>query len=117
MGQTKGRGRQDRFSKREKTIKDIYVYPLEKDFRTRLGLAVGAGLGPLGPADGLDGKNWAKQEFGGAPLGDVRLSERLVEIAQSKAEKPGRAFTGVAEGDWPAVKAFYRFIDHPDQRR
>lgn len=115
VGQTKGRGRQDRFSKREKTIKDIYVYPLEKNFRARLGLAAGAGLGPLGPADGLDGKNWAKQEFGGAPLGDARLSERLVDIAQSKAEKPGRAFTGVAEGDWPAVKAFYRFIDHPDE--
>lgn len=115
VGQTKGRGRQDRFGKREKTIKDIYVYPLEKDFRTRLGLATGAGLGPLGPADGLDGKNWAKQEFGGAPLGDVRLSQRLVGIAQSKAEKPGRAFTGVAEGGWPAVKAFYRFIDHPDE--
>jgi hypothetical protein len=115
VGQTKGRGRQDRFSKREKTIKDIYVYPLEKDFRTRLGLAAGAGLGPLGPADGLDGKNWAKQEFGGAPLGDARLSQRLVNIAQAKAEKPGRAFTGVAEGDWPAVKAFYRLIDHPEQ--
>jgi hypothetical protein len=115
VGQTKGRGRQDRFSKREKTIKDIYVYPLEKDFRTRLGLPAGSGLGPLGPADGLDGKNWAKQEFGRAPLGDVRLSERLVGIAQSKAEKPGRAFSGVAEGDWPAVKAFYRFIDHPDK--
>ena len=38
-----------------------------------------------------------------------------MEIAQAKAEKPGRAFTGVAEGDWPAVKAFYRFIDHPDE--
>jgi len=115
VGQTKGRGRQDRFSKREETIKDIYVYPLEKDFRTRLGLAAGAGLGPLGPADGVEGNNWAKQEFGGAPLGDARLSQRLVEIAQAKAEKPGRAFTGVAEGDWPAVKAFYRFIDHPDE--
>lgn len=115
VGQTKGRGRQDRFSKREKTIKDIYVFPLEKDFRTRLGLAAGAGLGPLGPADGVEGKNWAQQEFGEAPLGDMRLSQRLVEIAQSKAEKPGLAFTGVAEGDWPAVKAFYRFIDHPDE--
>jgi hypothetical protein len=72
-------------------------------------------LGPLGPADGLDGKNWALQEFGGAPLGDARLSARLVDIAQAKAEKPGRAFSGVAEGDWPAVKAFYRLIDHPDE--
>ena len=115
VGQTQGRGRQDRYSKHEKTIKDIYVYPLERDFRDRLGLAKGAGLGPLGPADGVDGNNWAKQEFGDAPLGDARLSGRLVEIAQSKAEKPGRAFTGVAEGDWPAVKAYYRFIDHADE--
>ena len=115
VGQSQGRGRQDRYSKHEKTIKDIYVYPLERDFRDRLGLAKGAGLGPLGPADGVDGNNWAKQEFGDAPLGDARLSGRLVEIAQSKAEKPGRAFTGVAEGDWPAVKAYYRFIDHADE--
>lgn len=115
VGQTKGRGRQDRFSKREKTIKDIYVYPLEKDFRTRLGLAPGVGLGPLGPAEGLDNNTWAEQEFGGAPLGDARLSRRLVDIAQSKAEKPGHAFTGVAAGDWPAVKAYYRLIDHPDE--
>jgi len=114
VGQTQGRGRQDRFTQCPETIKDIYVYPLEKDFRTRLGLPAGAGLGPLGPADGVDGEHWAKQELGGAPLGDKRLSERLVEIAQAKAEQPGRAFSGVAEGDWPAVKAYYRFIDHPD---
>lgn len=115
VGQTKGRGRQDRFSKQEKTIKDIYVYPLEKDFRSRLGLADGAGLGPLGPADGMDNNRWAGQEFGDAPLGDARLSRRLVDIAQSKAEEPGRAFTGVAAGDWPAVKAYYRLIDHADE--
>lgn len=115
VGQTKGRGRQDRFTKREETIKDIYVYPLERDFRTRLGLPAGAGLGPLAPADGVDGENWAKQEFGGAPLGDARLSERVVEIAQLKGEHPGRAFSGVAEGDWPAVKAYYRLMDHPDE--
>jgi hypothetical protein len=115
VGQTQGRGRQDRYSKRERTIKDIYVYPLEKDFRDRLGLAKGVGLGPRAPVDGVDGKNWAKQEFGEARLGDARLSERLVEIAQLKAEKPGCAFTGVAEGNWPAVKAYYRFMDHPDE--
>ena len=115
VGQTQGRGRQDRFSKREKSIKDIYVYPLEKNFRARLDLPEGAGLGPLDVAEGLDAKNWAKQEFGGARLGDARLSQRLVDIAGSKAEKPGRAFTGVAEGDWPAVKAYYRFIDHADE--
>lgn len=31
-----------------------------------------------------------------------------------KAEQPGRAYCGVAEGDWPKIKAYYRFIDKPD---
>ena len=115
VGRTQGRGRQDRFTERKETIKDIYVYPLEKEFRARLGLPEGAGLGPLGPAEGVDGENWAEQEFGEAPLGDARRSRRLVTVAQAKAQEPGRAFSGVAQGDWPAVKAYYRLIDHPDE--
>ncbi|MGH9340053.1 MAG: IS4 family transposase [Acidobacteriota bacterium] len=116
VGQTQGRGRQDRFRERKETIKDIYVYALEKDFRARLGLPAGTGLGPLGPAEGVETPQWAQQEFGGAPLGDARLERRLVRIAQSKAQEPGRAFSGVAPGDWPAVKAYYRLIDHPDEQ-
>ena len=115
VGRTQGRGRQDRFTQRGETIKDIYVYPLQPEFRARLGLAEGAGLGPLAPAQGVEAGNWASEEFGGAPLGDARLSRRLVNIAQSKGQEPGRAFSGVAQGDWPAVKAYYRLIDHPDE--
>ena len=114
IGQTQGRGRQDRERKAAKSIKDIYVYPLAKDFRQRLGLPVGSGLGPLGLADGLDGDLWAEQEFGAAELGDIRLTRRLVEIAKAKAENPARAWTEIAKGDWPATKAYYRFIDKPD---
>ena len=115
VGRTQGRGRQDRFTQRKETIKDIYVYALEPEFRARLGLAEGAGLGPLAPAQGVEAENWAAEEFGGAPLGDARLSRRLVNIVESKAQEPGRAFSGVAQGDWPAVKAYYRLIDHPDE--
>ncbi len=115
VGRTQGRGRQDRFTQREETIKDIYVYALEPEFRARLGLAEGAGLGPLAPAQGVEAESWAEEEFGGAPLGDARLSRRLVNIVESKAQEPGRAFSGVAQGDWPAVKAYYRLIDHPDE--
>ncbi|MDA2931468.1 IS4 family transposase, partial [Acidobacteria bacterium AH-259-O06] len=115
VGRTQGRGRQDRFTQRKETIKDIYVYPLEKEFRARLGLPEGAGLGPLGAAEGVDGENWAEQEFGEAPLGDARRSRRLVRSAAAQAQEPGRAFSGVAQGDWPAVKAYYRLIDHPDE--
>jgi hypothetical protein len=43
------------------------------------------------------------------------LKERLVDIAQAKAEKLGEAFTGVSQGDKAAIKVYYRFIAHPDQ--
>jgi hypothetical protein len=113
VGRTQGRGRQDRFRQATETAKDIYLYPLEKDFRAKLGLAADAGRSALRPADGLEAETWAEKEFGGAPLGDARLSQRLVTIADAKADDPGRAFCGVAQGDWAAVKGYYRLIDTP----
>lgn len=115
VGRTQGRGRQDRLKEAKETVKDIYVYPLAKDFRTQLGLAPDAGRSPLGPSDGLESETWAEKEFGGAPLGDARLSKRLVKVAEDKADEPWRAYCGVAQGDWPAVKAYYRLIDSPDE--
>ena len=115
VGCTQGRGRQDRLRKAAETVKDIYVYPLEKDFRSKLGLAADAGRSVLRPADGLETETWAEKEFGGAPLGDTRLSKRLVKAAEAKAEEPWRAFCGVAQGDWAAVKGYYRLIDTPDE--
>lgn len=115
VGQTQGRGRQDRSNRCAESIKDIYVYPLQDDFRAHLGLPPDAGRGALALAAGLDGPQWAQHEFGGAPLGDARLSRRLVAVANAKAQAPDLAFTGVAKGDWPAIKAYYRFIDQPQQ--
>ena len=60
------------------------------------------------------GDAWAQQEFGGAVLGDERLSERLVDSARLQAAQPGQAFCAVAKGDWPAIKGYYRLIDQPD---
>jgi hypothetical protein len=114
LGRTKGRGRQDVFRKREESIKDIYVYPLDESFRVKMGLPEGSGLGAIDITAGIDGGDWAEKEFGGASLGDERLSQRLVEIAGDKAEQPGRSYGGARGGDWPRVKAYYRFIDKPD---
>jgi len=114
IGQTRGRGRQDRYAQAALARKAIFVYPLESDFRARMGLSASAGGGALTPTAGLEGAGWAQEEFGGAPLGDARLSRRLVDVAAAKAKAPGRAFSGVAKGDWPAVKAYYRMIDQPE---
>ena len=114
VGRTKGRGRQDRFRLAKETVKDIYMYPLDKDFRNKLELAADAGRSTLGLADGLESDTWAEKEFGGAPLGDERLSKRLVNVAHAKGNTPGRAFCGVAQGDGAAAKGYYRLIDMPE---
>ena len=114
IGKTKGRGRQDRYSKSTLSQKTIYMYILDPAFRKQLGLSPSAGLGALAISEGLDAEHWAGYEFGGAPLGDKRLSKRLVSVAHAKAQTPSRAFSGVAQGDWAATKAYYRMIDQPE---
>ena len=114
IGQTQGRGRQDREHKSAKSIKTIYVYELESNLRTRMGIAEPVGLAALEIAEGLDGEQWAGNEFDGASLGDKRLNERLADFARTQAAMPGRAFCGAAQGDKAAIKAYYRLIDKPD---
>jgi len=115
IGKTAGRGRQDRHTLKEETIKAIYVYPLADDFRASMGIAREDGPPPLSPESGMDGPEWAEHEFGGAQFGDTRLSRRLVESARLQAKNPGIAFTGAAGGDRAMVKGYYRMIDQkPD---
>jgi hypothetical protein len=114
VGQTQGRGRQDRHWHCPTSVKDIYVYPLRPDFRDAMGVEPPKGLPPLGIADGLEGDEWAENEFGGACLGDQRLGKRLVDSARAMAQQPGASFSSVEKGNWPAVKGYYRLIDHPD---
>ena len=74
-----------------------------------------AGAVALGPADGLDGEQWAENEFGQAPLGDRRLSRRLVSIAAVKALDPAEPFTECANGKTAQMQGYHRFIEHPDR--
>ena len=114
VGHTKGRGRQDRAHKEDKPIKEIYVYPLVDDLRARLGVIPPAGPVALQVTDGLDGDEWASNEFGGANFGHKSLSQHLVEYVGIQMAMPGRAFCAAAQGDKAMIKAYYRFIDKPD---
>jgi hypothetical protein len=114
VGQTQGRGRQDRHWHCLTSVKDIYVYPLRADFREAMGVELPKGPPPLAIAEGLEGDEWAQNEFGGACLGDQRLGKRLVDSARVMAQQPGASFSSVEKGNWPAVKGYYRLIDHPD---
>ena len=115
IGQTQGRGRQDRKQAHEESEKDIFVYSLEPSFRALLGVPEPLDeTGPLALDDGIEEGSWAEAELGGAPLGDRRLAQRLVDSATRLAQQPAKTFSEVAKGDWAAVKGFYRLIDKPD---
>ncbi|MGH8191427.1 MAG: Druantia anti-phage system protein DruA, partial [Rhodanobacteraceae bacterium] len=93
VGDSSGRGRQDRDHAGNETVKSIDMYPLVADWRKQLGVGPAPGTPALAPGEGLDGVGWAEQEFGGAPLGDQRRSQRLVDSAREQGERPMRAFT------------------------
>lgn len=113
VGCTAGRGRQDRAHRRAKTVKSVYMYALQSDWRRRLGVAWVDSAPCLAPGEGLGADVWAANEFGGAQLGDKRLTARLVKSAALLAHHPGRKINANANSDAAAVDGFYRFIEQP----
>src|SRR4030067_555030 len=106
LGQTQGRGRQDRRHARNGAIKDIWVYPLHTQWRTHL-QANGCAPPPRrpGPSD------WAEEEFGGCALPDARLQTRLLSMVRDFYARPP-PHVAQACGTRAKTKAAYRFLNH-----
>ena len=115
VGRTAGRGRQDRHKDCARTVKSVYMYELAAHWRQRLGVRFVDAAPSLAPGEGLDSDVWAANEFGGAPLGDKRLSARLVKSVGLLASFPGHAMTANPTPDRAAVKGYYRLVDRPDE--
>ena len=107
VGQTAGRGRQDRENRRQAGIKDIYVYGLSEDWREQLTEEPAGGL----PERRREAKDWAEEEFGEAELGDERLTKRLCQIARDFYSHP-QANIPEATGSHARAKATYRFFSN-----
>jgi len=80
-----------------------------------MGVSISPESSALALDEDLGAEEWSRAEFGGAPLGDKRRTQRLIESAAALARQPGRAFSGVAKGDGAAVKGYYRLIDQPEE--
>jgi Domain of unknown function (DUF4338)/Transposase DNA-binding/Transposase Tn5 dimerisation domain len=112
VGSTCGRGRDDRRRNHALPVKDIYVYPLQREACARLqASALARHAGPDRPAPAR-APDWAQEEFAAAALGDARLSARLVDLARAFYAKP-QAQIAQACGSRAKAKAAYRFFDHP----
>jgi len=106
IGRTKGRGRQDRCNRYDKSIKDIYLYPLEKGFREELcSNASKIDIKANSPMD------WAEEEFCNAKIGDARRSKRLITIGRDFYARP-QSNIPQACGSRAKTKAAYRFMEN-----
>jgi len=117
IGQSRGRGRNDTQGRCAQSIKDIYVYPLVKDFRERMGVGADRGkyLRPLAVHEGQESGSWIEQEFGTVELGDKRLRDRLMKIVGDRIKQPNVSYLQGCGADRGALKGYYAFIDHAGQ--
>ena len=105
IGSTKGRGRQDRSNEYGESIKDIYMYQLDKDFREELCKGM-----PEKVVRREEEGDWAEEEFSRADLGDERRVEWLITIACDFYTRP-QANIPQACGSRAKTKAAYRFLE------
>ncbi len=114
LGQTQGRGRQDRQHVAQESIKDIWVRPLQSHWQTILQANAGASASKrhakLSTAQGVP-IDWAEEEFGSCDLPDVRLQTRLLSLARDFYARP-TANVAQACASRAKTKAAYRFLDH-----
>src|SRR5216683_5680974 len=61
----------------------------------------------------LDTTSWAVTEFADADLGDLRRTQRLVQLAHALAQRPGAALPEAC-GSGAMLKAAYRFFTNDD---
>lgn len=112
VGSSTGRGRLGPKTA-VKTIKDVWLLPLNGHTRQKLQTEVPAPLTPRPLLQSLDHSDWYKQELGSLELGDRRRTERALKILQARWEQPQASFYG-SFSDWTPAKGAYGLIEHPD---
>jgi len=108
VGQTAGRSDGFGNGKVSTGKKDIYVYPVDRDWQSILRrepqdpLVVRTAIG--------EGSDWAEEEFAGARLHDERLRRRLYKLGRDFFAQPGVLVPQACGGSEAKAKAAYRFF-------
>ena len=110
VGQTSGRGRQDRHKSFSVSRKDVYVYELCKKAREVLCRADCYEAPQSSPRK--EYHDWAEEEFGAAKLIDERLNKRLLTLARDFYQRPQANLPQACQSR-AKTRAAYRFFDHP----
>ncbi len=119
LGETSGRGRQDRDNRAALGVKAIYVLPLQSEWRRLLCRRPAPVLRLPPPAslaasvDASADPGWAEQEFGRVDFPDARLRPRLLSLAAAFAAQPTAPIPVALQGNASDTKAAYRFFSNP----
>ncbi len=111
VGETSGRGRQDRYNEGAAGRKGIYLLPLSKAWRHTLCATAGR---PLCLAPEREDEDWAEHEFGRVELADGRLRERLLTLTRDFQAQPLAPIPQACGGEPAKIKAAYRFLSNPN---
>jgi hypothetical protein len=88
--------------------KDIYLHPLQRNWKPLLCAEPSSALGstprPEAPAD------WTEEEFGTVQFFDERLKQRLFTLAADFYAQPGELVPQASNGSEAKTKAAYRFF-------
>jgi hypothetical protein len=112
LGQSKGRGRDDRQRQHSQSLKDVWVYELHPKARAQLQacrLEVLAPRSVFAPALQAD---WAQEEMAGVALGDQRLNERAQRMLRQRWARPANSFYR-SFGSASEAKGAYQLLENP----
>lgn len=116
LGESSGRGRQDRANCAAHPKKGIYVLPLQRNWRSLLCQRPAPPVLRLPPTLSSDpclDQSWAEQEFGAVDFPDARLRPRLLRLAEAFFAQPTAPIPMAMQGDGGQTKAAYRFFNNP----
>jgi hypothetical protein len=113
VGITQGRGRQDRQRRRLRSVKGIYIYPLQREAREKLCSSTFPSKVELKQKKPAQVQDWPEEEFAQADLGDQRLEKRLISIVRDFYARPQASIPQACHSR-AKTKATYRFLEHPE---
>ena len=112
LGQSKGRGRDDRQRQRAQSVKDVWIYELHPQARAQLQAGALEVLAPRSVFAPVLRADWAEEEMAAVALGDQRLNTRAARMLSQRWARPTnsffRSFDSAAE-----TKGAYQLVENP----
>ena len=94
------------------TIKDVWVFALDRQARQKLQAQVAPVLTPEPLLQSLEQPDWCAHELAGLDLGDQRRQKRARNILQARWNQPQASFYG-SFSSWSPAKGAYQLMEHP----